>query len=218
MGQDKPPILTSFTQPHPPSGSGSVLTGAGNQGMDLLLLTVPVCACSLSHVWLFVTPRTLVHQASWSMESSRQEYWSRCHFLLEGTFPTQRLNPHLLHWQAGSLPKPPGKPMRCSNLSPQRWGPNMDTGQAGSPWLTTSASPAQCDFAIEGWGLLEWVSHLVSWQTTKWETITEVYSWCRWWSSNKSKVWKGDGVWLKARVLSTSSFILFSTAWRNLTC
>ena len=22
-----------------------------------------------------------------------------CHFLLQGTFPTQRLNPHLLHWQ-----------------------------------------------------------------------------------------------------------------------
>ena len=30
-----------------------------------------------------------------------------CHFLLQGIFPTQRLNPrllHRLHWQAGSLP------------------------------------------------------------------------------------------------------------------
>ena len=30
-----------------------------------------------------------------------------CHFLLQGIFPTQGLNPcllHLLHWQAGSLP------------------------------------------------------------------------------------------------------------------
>ena len=30
-----------------------------------------------------------------------------CHFLLQGIFPTQRLNPHLLcllHWQAESLP------------------------------------------------------------------------------------------------------------------
>ena len=37
-----------------------------------------------------------------------------CHFLLQGTFPTQALNPHLLcilHWQAGSLPLAlPGKP------------------------------------------------------------------------------------------------------------
>ena len=28
----------------------------------------------------------------------------RCHFLLQGIFPTQGWNPHLLHWQAGSLP------------------------------------------------------------------------------------------------------------------
>ena len=27
-----------------------------------------------------------------------------CHFLLQGIFPTQGSNPHLLHWQAGSLP------------------------------------------------------------------------------------------------------------------
>ena len=27
-----------------------------------------------------------------------------CHFLLQGTFLTQGLNPHLLHWQAESLP------------------------------------------------------------------------------------------------------------------
>ena len=27
-----------------------------------------------------------------------------CHFLLQGIFPTQGWNPHLLHWQADSLP------------------------------------------------------------------------------------------------------------------
>ena len=27
-----------------------------------------------------------------------------CHALLQGIFPTQRLNPRLLHWQADSLP------------------------------------------------------------------------------------------------------------------
>ena len=27
-----------------------------------------------------------------------------CHFLLQGIFPTQGLNPHFLHWQADSLP------------------------------------------------------------------------------------------------------------------
>ena len=39
-----------------------------------------------------------------------------CHSLLQGIFPTQGLNPHLLHWQVGSLPsEPPGKPIRESN-------------------------------------------------------------------------------------------------------
>ena len=36
-----------------------------------------------------------------------------CHFLLQGIFLTQQLNPHLLHWQVGSQPlAPPGKPGR----------------------------------------------------------------------------------------------------------
>ena len=30
--------------------------------------------------------------------------WFGCHFLLQGTFPTQWLNPPLLHWQVDSLP------------------------------------------------------------------------------------------------------------------
>ena len=30
----------------------------------------------LSHIWLFVTPRTVAHQAPLSMGFSRQEYWS----------------------------------------------------------------------------------------------------------------------------------------------
>ena len=40
--------------------------------------------------------------------------WVGCHFLLQGIFPTQRLNSYLfslLHWQVDSLPlAPPGKP------------------------------------------------------------------------------------------------------------
>ena len=49
-----------------------------------------------------------------SMGFSRQEYWSSCHALLQGIFPTQGSNLHLLyllHWQLGSLPlAPPAKP------------------------------------------------------------------------------------------------------------
>ena len=73
-------------------------------------------ACVLScfsHVLICVTRGTTVLQAPPSMGCSRQEYWRGCHALLQGIFPTQGLNPHLLrllHWRAGSSPlAPPGK-------------------------------------------------------------------------------------------------------------
>ena len=73
-----------------------------------------VCCC-FSCIQLFVTSWTVVHQAPLSMGFSRQEYWSGCHALLQGIFPTQWSNPcllYLLHLQAGSLPlASPGKPM-----------------------------------------------------------------------------------------------------------
>ena len=65
------------------------------------------CAQSLSRVRLFGAPWTAAHQAPLSMEFFRQEYWSGCHFLLQGIFPTQGSDPHLqclLHSQADSLP------------------------------------------------------------------------------------------------------------------
>ena len=48
----------------------------------------------VSHVRLFSTPWTI---ACLSMEFSRQEYWSGLPSLLQGIFPTQGLNPGLLH-------------------------------------------------------------------------------------------------------------------------
>ena len=71
-------------------------------------------ACMLSRfhrVQLFVTLRTVARQAPLSMGFSTR---MGCHFLLQGIFPTQELNLHLLcllHWQVCSLPLgPPGKP------------------------------------------------------------------------------------------------------------
>ena len=58
---------------------------------------VNVCVCTrgsaLSHVWVFVTPWTIAHQAHVCMEFFRQEYWSGL------PFPTPRV-----------LPKPGIKP------------------------------------------------------------------------------------------------------------
>ena len=47
----------------------------------------------LSHVWLFATPWTMAHQASLSMEFSRQEYWSRLPFPTPRDFPNPGVEP-----------------------------------------------------------------------------------------------------------------------------
>ena len=58
---------------------------------------------SLSCVWLFATLWTVAHQASlWDFPGKNTG--ASCHFLLQGIFPTRGSNPHLLHWQVGSLP------------------------------------------------------------------------------------------------------------------
>ena len=67
--------------------------------------------CELRHfgdVWLFANLWTLAHQAPLFMGFFRQEYWSELSFSPPGDLP----DPCLLclqHWQAGSLPAPPGK-------------------------------------------------------------------------------------------------------------
>ena len=64
-----------------------------------------MCAQSVSHVRLFATLCCAgAHQDPLSMWFPRQEHAVSCHFLLQGVFLTQGLNPYLLHWQAESLP------------------------------------------------------------------------------------------------------------------
>ena len=66
--------------------------------------------CALSHLnraQLFATPGTVAHQAPLSMGFLDKNTGVGCHFLLQGIFPTQGSNLHLLgllHWQADSLP------------------------------------------------------------------------------------------------------------------
>ena len=67
---------------------------------------VPLCAPSLSHVWLFVTPWTVALQTPlWN--SPGKNTGGVCHFLLQEVFPT-RDQVHILlnlwHWQVDSLP------------------------------------------------------------------------------------------------------------------
>ena len=71
-----------------------------SQGVCLTLLT---CAQTLSCVRPFATlPGSSLHG-----DSPGKSTGLGCHALLQGIFPTQGLNPHLLrllHWQVGSLP------------------------------------------------------------------------------------------------------------------
>ena len=43
----------------------------------------------LSYVWPFPTAWNVAHQSPLSLRFLRQEYWSGCHFLLQGIFLTQ---------------------------------------------------------------------------------------------------------------------------------
>ena len=59
----------------------------------------------LSHIQLFATPWTVTRQAPlcpWDCLGKHAGVG--CHFLLQGIFPTQGLNPFLLHWQTDCLP------------------------------------------------------------------------------------------------------------------
>ena len=50
------------------------------------------------------TPWTIARQAPLSMDFSGNNTGVGCHFLLQGIFPTQGSNLHLLPWQVGSSP------------------------------------------------------------------------------------------------------------------
>ena len=60
--------------------------------------------CVLSHVWFFVTPWTVAHQAPLPMEFSRQEYWSGLPFPSPGDLPNPWIEPGSPALQADSSP------------------------------------------------------------------------------------------------------------------
>ena len=63
-------------------------------------------AWSLSRVPFFVTPWTAALQVPLSMEFTSETTGGHCHFLLQGTCPTQGSDPFLLcvlHWQVDCL-------------------------------------------------------------------------------------------------------------------
>ena len=106
-------------------GSGTFGRWLGHED-GCVCVCVCVCVRALSRGWVFCgfmncsPPGSSAHQAPVPVEFSRQEYWSGIHFLLQGIFPIQGSNLHLLyhlHWQADSLPLPPsGNPHEDGGL------------------------------------------------------------------------------------------------------
>ena len=81
--------------------SKQISTVVHAHGHLVVLLYFPredfVAAQSLNCVRLFATLWTLACQTPLSLEFSRKNARMGCPFLLQGTFPTQGFNPHLLH-------------------------------------------------------------------------------------------------------------------------
>ena len=78
---------------------------------------------SISHSVMsnsYVTPWTVAHQASQSMEFSRQEYWSGLPCPSPGDLPNPGIKPRSPALQVDSLlSEPPGKPLsgiRCYKI------------------------------------------------------------------------------------------------------
>ena len=68
------------------------------------LQLLAIVAQSLNRVRLFTTQWTVAHQAPLCMGFLGKNIGVSCHFLHQGIFLTQGLNPCLLHWQTDSLP------------------------------------------------------------------------------------------------------------------
>ena len=88
----------------------------------IIILTAHTLSCSVVTNALWPrepSPARLLHP----LESPGEKTEVGCHFLLQGIFPSQGLNPHLLHWQANSLP-----------LS-QRWSPPLNNWDHGAGCL-----------------------------------------------------------------------------------
>ena len=102
----------------PAQAGGLPTTGPPEKSLHrLFYLIILKDACVLScfrHVQLFANLWTADRQASlWDSPGKDTGVGFHVHSLLQGIFPTQRSNPHLLHGQAGCLPlAPPGKPKR----------------------------------------------------------------------------------------------------------
>ena len=97
-----------------------------------------VYAQSLSHVQVFVAPRTVFLQAPLSMEFSRQEYWVGCYFLERSVYIFGML--HACSFPHGLGPK---------NLSYEKWPVCTAKSFLSGRYLPPSQDAARLSFNRE---------------------------------------------------------------------
>ena len=104
----------------------------------------------------FLTRWTVVHQAPLSMGFPRQEHWSGCHFLLQGIFPTQGLNLHLLHcWWIQRSPLPMlSSMMLTTSLQPPFYPHTSSDRILEDPSLKKLHTPEQISADTDLWVFL----------------------------------------------------------------
>ena len=108
-------------------------------------------AQSLNHVWLFVTPWTVAHQAPLSMEFSRQAYWSGLPFPTPGDLPNPGTEPRSPTLRTDSLPSDaPGGLIYSFRGSCRKWGASHM-----SQWVKNP--PAKQETVFDPWvGKIPW--------------------------------------------------------------
>ena len=91
------------------------------------------------------TPWTAAQQASLPMELPSQKTGVGWHFLFQGIFPTQGLNPGLLHWQVDSLPlSHQGSPMLFILCV---WQSLSHVRLFETPWTVAHQAPLSMEFS-----------------------------------------------------------------------
>ena len=89
----------------------SYISSAGSQALKLrILVSMCVCVCTRSVVHSLWPHRLYLARLLSPWDFPGRNIGVGSHSLLQGIFPIQGLNPHLLSWQVDSLPlAPPGK-------------------------------------------------------------------------------------------------------------
>ena len=121
------------------------------------ILNIVLCVLSLNHVWLFVAPQSVAHQAPLSWDFPGKNTGVGCHCLLQGSSPfpgielTSLASPALaggfFTTSATWIGEGNGNPLQCSCLEKPRDGepgglPSMGWHRVGYDWSNLAAAAA----------------------------------------------------------------------------